>query len=314
MSISVLVLALGGGAASRLASREAPQDDWPVRTISLTGVMAQGIWTDEEVTAWNSWRTDFREARPSLRAGELVRFRLQSADVVHSFALPALGIDPVEVYPGRITEITVHAERSGAFAYYCTPVCGEAHFAMRGILQVTDELEPTPPLPPLPPQAHAGYWQTPHPGNGAGPVALGAWRYRQAGCIACHGAGGRGGVVNPNSMNALVPELAGLARKTQLFTRRDVVLFREALLGPPRPAEPGARLRMQRQQYQTFRDLVRDGRRSVRLDPSGPRPPLDMPAWGSRITPVQVDQILAYLLDQAYREQATASPSKGAIP
>ena len=53
-----------------------------------------------------------------------------------------------------------------------------------------------------------------------------------------------------------------------------------------------------RTQYLTYRQLVREGRRSAKLEPLGPRPPLDMPAWGARLTDQQVDSILSYLLSR----------------
>jgi len=119
--------------AARRSARERS-----IRTLELTGLMRQGIWTDERVTAANAWRDDFRPARPVLVVGEPVRLRLASADVVHAFALPDLGVAPIEVYPGRPVEVVVVPREAGVFAFYCTTVCGDAHFAMRGVVQVVE--------------------------------------------------------------------------------------------------------------------------------------------------------------------------------
>ncbi len=297
-----LVAVAGAATAAAIArhplgGRPSPK---PLPTLTLTAMMAQGIWTDEDVTAANSWRRDFRTAQPVLRRGETIRLRLKSADVVHTLSVPALGIEPTEVYPGRVVDVVVTPGQAGTFEYYCTTVCGEAHFAMRGHLRVVDEGHPPEALPARPGER---YWQSRAPTGDAGPLAVGAWRFRQKGCVTCHGEDGRGGVPNPNSMNAVVPELATLARRTFLFTPPDVAAFRELLAsGTPldglqsAPEVPlFARVKTQ---YLALRQLVREGRRSAKLQPVGPRPPLDMPAWESRLTDDEIDEILAYLLNR----------------
>lgn len=268
------------------------------RTITLTAVMAQGVWTEESVTSGNAWRRDFLPARPVLRTREPVRIRLESPDVVHSFAMPELGVERIQVYPGRPVWLTVTPERQGVFTYYCTVVCGERHFAMQGLLQVTDDGEPLD-LPQTRGRPGGEYWLSAPPIAGAAQAARGAALYRRSGCVTCHGEGGRGGVRNPNSMNATVPELATLARRTFLFSAADVATFLAALDGasPLADAPPGLPLYgAVKTQYLATRQLVREGRSSTKLDASGPRPALDMPAWGTRLGDSEIDSILAYLL------------------
>lgn len=43
----------------------------------------------------------------------------------------------------------------------------------------------------------------------------------------------------------------------------------------------------------------------VELQPSGPRRPLDMPAWQSRLTDQEIDTILAYLLSLSESEDGS---------
>lgn len=299
-TLFLLVVVAGSAAAAALPgsliTNRASRDLIP--TVTLTAITAQGIWTDEDVTAANAWRHDFRAAHPVLRRGETIRLRLKSADVVHTFSVPTLGVEPAEVYPGRVVDVVVTPGEAGAFEYYCTTVCGEAHFAMRGFLRVADEGHPPGALPARP---GAQYWQaTAATGDGA-PSAVGAWHFRQKGCVTCHGEEGRGGIPNPNSMNTVVPELATLARRSFLFAPADVAAFRK-LLASGMPLErvqaaPDVPLFTSvKTQYLALRQLVREGRRSAKLQPSGPRPPLDMPAWQSRLTDGEIDTILAYLL------------------
>ena len=285
-----------------------------IPTIELTGVMGQGVWTDEAVTAGTSWRRDFRRATPVLRVGQTTRLRLASADVVHAFSAPELGIDPIEVYPGKTVEILVTPREAGKFEYYCTTVCGEPHFGMRGFVEVAPSGAADGAPPPRRPGA--GYWLTPEPAPGADAVARGAWLYRQQGCVTCHGDGGAGGVPNPNSMNATVPELADLGRRTFLFTAADADAL-VAVLASGQPLQgvseaPAVPLfPVVKRQYLATRELVRDGRRSSRLDVEGPRPPLDMPAWGARLSTDEIDAILAYLLTLGRGKTAAVETAPG---
>ena len=69
----VVVVAAVAAAAVRgnlKTSRPRPASPKPIPSVTLTAIMAQGIWTDEDVTAVNSWRRDFRVARLVLRRGE----------------------------------------------------------------------------------------------------------------------------------------------------------------------------------------------------------------------------------------------------
>ncbi len=101
-------------------------------------------------------------------------------------------------------------------------------------------------------------------------------------------------------MNATVPELETLARGRS-FHPEDVARFRAILDGPPswEGSPPAATLPLAAtvtRQYLATRQIVRDGRRSTRLDANGPQPALDMPAWETRLDVPSVDAILSYLL------------------
>lgn len=313
-----LTFAVLGVSAAALAGGFWLRDPGPptARTVVLTAVMAQGIWTDEPVTAANAWRRDFRAARPVLRAGETVRLRLESADVVHSFAVPDLGIDPIEVHPGKPSWLTLTPGKLGTYTYYCTVVCGERHFAMQGVLEVTGDRSPAVEQPAA--ARPYEYWLVSPPAPDAERIERGRALFQRSGCVTCHGEEGRGGIRNPNSMNATVPELRTLARRTFLFSPSDVARFRAVLEGT-HPLETAAApeglplFATVRRQYLDTRQLIREGRRSTKLDPAGPRPPLDMPAWGVRLDDADIDAILTYLLTLEGAATRTAR-SSDALP
>ncbi|MCB1057258.1 MAG: c-type cytochrome [Acidobacteria bacterium] len=318
-ALLLLGLALAGviGAGGFLWGRSAGGDEPTApRDLVLTAVMGQGIWTDESVTAANSWRRDFRPARPVVQVGRPVRLRLESADVVHSFAAPDLGIAEVEVYPGRGVDVVFTPREEGVFEFWCTTVCGKGHFTMRGFLEVSADGVPRTAVPARPGQ---GYWTVADPGPGADPAALGEALYWRSGCVACHGEDGRGGVPNPGSMNALVPPLDDFPRKVFLFTPEDVAGFRELFLaggdGMDVSEEPEIPLlETVRGQVEATRELIRNGRRSSALDPAGPHPPLDMPAWGRQLDDPEIDLILGYLLSLGEAERTATPPTHGETP
>jgi cytochrome c oxidase subunit 1 len=57
------------------------------------------------------------------------RFMISAADVIHSFACPALGIK-CDAYPGRLNQMSVHINREGTFFGQCSEICGILHSSM----------------------------------------------------------------------------------------------------------------------------------------------------------------------------------------
>jgi mono/diheme cytochrome c family protein len=91
-----------------------------------------------EITARTPQEGGFTPDHLELRAGERVRLRLSSPDVVHGFSVPGLGIDVAEILPGRPVEVDVTPAKPGRYAFACTRWCGADHWRMRGTLEVVD--------------------------------------------------------------------------------------------------------------------------------------------------------------------------------
>lgn len=63
-----------------------------------------------------------------------VRFVVTAADVIHSFACPALGIK-VDAYPGRLNQASVLINREGVFYGQCSEICGILHSSMPIVIE-----------------------------------------------------------------------------------------------------------------------------------------------------------------------------------
>lgn len=266
------------------------------RVITLTGVAASGTWTDEEVRGGTYFTKKYRRAEPLLTVGERVLLRLKSADVTHTFYCPDLGIGPVEVYPGHVAEVSLMPEKVGVYSYYCTSVCGKAHFGMRGRFVVRDVVSPE-----ISDAIDYGeYWKEPPPPQ-EGLVARGRWLFRKNGCFTCHGPNGEGGVVNPNYVKKTVPALNVLAERMFLFSAEDRGAIVNALeRGTPlqdlADDPPVARFGAVLAQYNAIQKVIENGSAAGKLEPDGPTPPLQMRPWGQRLTHEDINALVTYLL------------------
>ena len=66
-----------------------------------------------------------------------VRMIVTSADVIHSWAVPSLGVK-VDAIPGRLNQLSFLANREGVFYGQCSEICGLQHAFMPIAVEVTD--------------------------------------------------------------------------------------------------------------------------------------------------------------------------------
>jgi cytochrome c oxidase subunit 2 len=55
-----------------------------------------------------------------------IRLIVTGADVIHSFAVPSLGLK-IDATPGRLNQSSILAERTGTFYGQCSEICGVGH-------------------------------------------------------------------------------------------------------------------------------------------------------------------------------------------
>jgi cytochrome c oxidase subunit II len=58
-----------------------------------------------------------------------IRILVTSGDVIHSFAVPSLGIK-CDAYPGRLNEVSIFINREGVYYGQCSEICGLLHSSM----------------------------------------------------------------------------------------------------------------------------------------------------------------------------------------
>ncbi len=110
--------------------RTAPPD----RTIRVTG---EQFW----------WRVQYLDDdgavmvetanRLVLPKGEVAALELVTADVIHSFWVPALA-GKLDMIPGRVNRLVLQPERIGTFRGQCAEFCGESHALMAFDVQVME--------------------------------------------------------------------------------------------------------------------------------------------------------------------------------
>ena len=139
-------------------------------------------------------------------------------------------------------------------------------------------------------------------------VARGDWLFHRAGCTACHGPAGAGGVPNKNASGGYVPALNDLAEKMELFEPEDiaatVAVFERGLsLDDPSLVDVTEGFKQVQEQYLSMREFILKGGVPGKQRGSEGEPAMLMPAWkyrlyadGSPHSKADIDAIIAYLL------------------
>ncbi len=99
--------------------------------VSVTG--HQWYWTYNVTDANGStvnYTNDF-----VLRSNQTVKLYVESADVAHSFFIPALALH-IDAIPGHVNEYWFKPTQPGTYTVVCTQFCGVSHYTMVGTLTV----------------------------------------------------------------------------------------------------------------------------------------------------------------------------------
>ncbi|MCL4156906.1 UNVERIFIED_CONTAM: hypothetical protein GTU68_060143 [Idotea baltica] len=122
-------------------------------TIKATGY--QWYWgyeyPDNDDIAFDSYMLQDNELGPNdprllavdneivVPVGKVIRVQVTAADVLHSFAMPSMGLK-MDAVPGRLNETWFEAQREGIYYGQCSELCGVLHaFMPIAIRVVSDE-------------------------------------------------------------------------------------------------------------------------------------------------------------------------------
>lgn len=114
--------------------------DMPAHDIQVRITARQFSWlftyagTDRQLGTVD----DFTSPELHVPVNKVVRFELESADVLHSFYVPELRLKQ-DAVPGRSISGWFEANATGNFEVACAEICGKNHTAMKGALVVDSE-------------------------------------------------------------------------------------------------------------------------------------------------------------------------------
>jgi len=69
-----------------------------------------------------------------------IRLIITGADVIHSFAVPSLGLK-IDAVPGRLNQSSIIAERTGLYFGQCSEICGVWHGFMPIVIEAVSVLD-----------------------------------------------------------------------------------------------------------------------------------------------------------------------------
>jgi cytochrome c oxidase subunit II len=72
--------------------------------------------------------------------GKVVRLQITASDVLHSWAMPAMGVK-MDAVPGRLNEAWFQADKVGTYYGQCSELCGIKHAFMPIELKVVTQAE-----------------------------------------------------------------------------------------------------------------------------------------------------------------------------
>ena len=104
----------------------APQTSHGAMTISVTGKM---WWWEVRYRDPGSNREIITANEIHIPVGESVYLGMTASDVIHSFWVPALA-GKRDMIPGRVTGLTLRADKPGVYRGQCAEYCGEQHARM----------------------------------------------------------------------------------------------------------------------------------------------------------------------------------------
>jgi cytochrome c oxidase subunit II len=163
------------------------------------------------------WKLQHREGQREINelhvpAGQPIKFRMTSEDVIHSFFVPAMRAK-MDVLPGRYTSVTWTPVKVGKYHLFCAEYCGTKHSGMIGWVYVME------------PKDYEA-WLSGDTGEGSLAVR-GEKLFYELNCNNCHRPDGKGRGPNIENIYGAEVELEGGGT-----VKVDDEYIRESILNP----------------------------------------------------------------------------------
>ena len=103
--------------------------------VAASAYHGAGAEQAPRVIAVEASRFRFEPAEIRVEPGERVILELSSADRLHGFHLPAIGVR-ADILPGEKVRVPVQVDEAGEYRFLCDVFCGSGHEGMTGRLVV----------------------------------------------------------------------------------------------------------------------------------------------------------------------------------
>jgi cytochrome c oxidase subunit II len=164
-----------------------------------------------------SWSFEYEDGRVTDRlyvpVGRPVLVHIRTADVIHSFSVPAFRVKR-DAVPGMDTYVWFVAEEPGSYNVYCTEYCGVGHADMITTVEA------------LPEEEFAAWLEEELPD-----VARGLQLLQQYGCIGCHSLDGTP-AVGPTFQGLYGSEVQVVREGRQMTVTADEDYIRRSIREP----------------------------------------------------------------------------------
>lgn len=128
----------------------------PAADLTVKVVGSQWYWTyqypEHDNIIFDSYMLQDKDLQPGqlrllevdnriiIPQGKIVKFLITAADVIHSFAVPSLGIK-TDAVPGKINETWTKIDHKGVYYGQCSEICGVNHGFMPIAIEVVSQEE-----------------------------------------------------------------------------------------------------------------------------------------------------------------------------
>ena len=117
----------------------ADEDRQPDRIVHVSAKQFAFDLSDTPIETGDSAPAAY--AMKSVKAGELIEFRVTSADVTHGFGIYTSDgkiLTQTQAMPGYVNRLRHTFEEPGGYPVFCMEYCGVGHHAMRATITVTE--------------------------------------------------------------------------------------------------------------------------------------------------------------------------------